>query len=202
MSEKKTTAEWWSGLKDSERKGLIGLGVWFGLLIPAVAVYFFQQSLADTEDEIARYKDALTTMAQYGPEYMQAKRDAELAKKGKTGGEGEKFSREVMLKNDLALTSFVADHASAVDIKIDNYDENVIPKSGGKDGGPIITEKELRIEIRKAKVSKIMQLLDRIDKSKEPVVIKRINLRDVRKNPGNARVTISVSTYTLTEQEG
>jgi hypothetical protein len=202
MSEKKTTAEWWSGLQERERNGLIALGVWFGLLIPAVAVYFFQQSLADTEDEIARYKDALTTMAQYGPEYMQNKREAELAKKGKGGADGEKFSREVMLKNDLALTSFVADHASAVDVKIDNYDENVIPKSGGKDGGPIITEKELRIEIRQAKVSKIMELLDRIDKSKEPVVIKRINLRDVRKNPGNARVTISVSTYTLTEQEG
>ncbi len=198
MTEKKSTSAWWSGLSERERYMVAGLGIWFGLLFPAVGVYFFQQSLGETEVEIAAYKDALTTMAQYGPDYIEAKQAAGASK----GKEGDKFSKEVMSKNTLALTSFVADHASAVDIKIDNYDENTIPKSGGKDGGPIITEKELRIEIRMAKVAKIMELLDRIDKSSEPVVIKRINLRDVRKNPGNARATISISTYTLQEQEG
>ena len=55
--------------------------------------------------------------------------------------------------------------------------------------------------IREAEMEKLLKLLDRVEKSKEPVIIKRINLRDVRNKKGMVRANITISTYTMKEQK-
>jgi len=187
----------WTNMTERERRLVLGLLANFVVLGSFLGVYSLQQALTGIEDEIAGYKKALTTMAQFGPDYI-ARKNAEKV----DDGNASKFTEEVMKDNDLKLTSFVAEHASAVDLKIDNYDEDVSPKSAGKDGEPIIDELALRVNVRQAEVKKVLQLLDRIESSPEPVVIKRINMRDIRNKEGFVRADLTVSTFVQKEPEG
>lgn len=188
-----------SNLSERERKLLtlmLGNFVFLGL---AVSVYMFQQSLAKTEAEIAQYQEALDALTEYGPKYLAMQREAEQG--DSEDDRAQLFTGERLKKNDLQLTSFLATHASAVNIKVDNYDEDQLPLSTGEDDGPIITEMLLKVDIREAKMSTLMQMLERIEESREPVIIKRINIRDRSKKPGYVRAYITVSTYVQKDQE-
>ena len=89
-----------------------------------------------------------------------------LQKKQASSEGGARFSTEVLTSNNIKLTSFVATHAAAVEMKIDNYDEKELPLSDKK-GGPIIIEYTVRANVRSTEMTKLLQLLDRIEKSKE-----------------------------------
>ncbi len=192
------TSNFWTNLSDRERR-LVGLMLTnFVILGVAVGIYLFNQSQDATRSEITQYEETLDALREYGPTYLK-RQQAEA--QGGAEEAANKFSADKLTNNDLALTSFVATQASAVDIKIDNYDEDSLPMSSNKDSGPIITEKQLRIDIREAELAKLMKMLDRIEKSPEPVVIKRINMRDVRNKPGHVRANVTISTYVQKSQE-
>lgn len=197
MAEPAESNHFWTNLSTREQRLLLGMLCLFAFFGVVLSVYSFQTSLDKTQAEIDKYEEALKTMAQLGPKYLEDK-----ALKASGGGANKsKFTPEVMLKNNVKLTSFVAEHASAVDLKVDNYDEDSIPLSSGKDG-PIINENILRFNLRRADLKKLLALLDRIDKSAEPVVIKKIDLREIRKKKGLVRANISVSTFVQKKQEG
>ena len=184
-------------LSERERRLVYGMLVLFACFGVIIGVYTFTQALSETEAEIERYNDALITLSTQGPLYLKAQN----AKAQASADRSEKFTPEVMLGNNIKLTSFVAEHASAVDLKIDNYKESTLKLTSGKDGGPIIDEMQLALTIRSAEMNKVLALLDRIDKSKEPVILKSIKLRYIRKKDGMVRANINVSTYIQKPQE-
>ena len=197
MSTDNPKKGFWASRNERERRSLIGMAIFFACLGTFLVTYFFMQKQEDTRDEIAKYESILKTLGQKGPDYVAAKAQKEGPKTA-----DDKFAPEKLKKNNIQLTSFVATHAQAANIKVDNYDEDQLPVDSGKDGGPIITKKILRFDIKKADMSALLALLDRIEKSREPVIIDRINLRYVRRNKGFVRAYVHISTFVIKDQEG
>lgn len=187
-----------ASLSDREKKLVLLMLVNFCILIVAGGVYFFKQSQDSTRKEIEQYRSTLEALQEYGPAYIKQ----QSAGDGPADLDAQRFSAETLKKNKLKLTSFVATHASAVDLKVDNYDEDQLPLSAGKDDGPIITENLIKVDIKEGDMDKVILLLDRIEKSKEPVIIKRINLRNLSRSPGKVRANLVISTYVQKDQEG
>lgn len=186
-----------SNLSERERKLVTLMLINFIILAVAAGIYFFKTSQDETRAQIEQYEKTLDTLQEYGPIYI-----AQQKAQDSTGDDNaQRFSAETLKNNRLKLTSFVATHASAVDLKIDNYDEDQLPLSAGnKDGGPIITENQIKIDIKEGEMDKVILLLDRIEKSKEPVIIKRINLRELRNKPGQVRANLVISTFLQKDQ--
>ena len=186
-----------AALNERERRLLGGMAVVLSLLATFMLYFYAQRSQDTTQREIERLESLLKTLSQKGPEFLAR----EQAKSAQVDG-ADRFSPERLTKNDLKLTSFVAQNAEFANIKVDNYDEGQLPLASGKDGGPIITERTLRFDIREAQMSSLLMLLDRIEKSREPVIIKRINLREIPSKKGFVRAEISISTYVQKNKEG
>ena len=186
-------------LTDRERKLLILMACTMSFLLVSLGLYLFKQSQDKTRAEIMQYERALDALQEYGPRYLAKLQEEEQGLKTK---EDQKFSPEKLKKNTVRLTSSVASHASAVDIKVDNYDEDQLNLTTAKDGGPIITENQVKVDIRLAEMDKLIKLLDRIEKSNEPIVVKRISLRDIPRDPGKVRANLVISTYVQKDPEG
>ena len=184
-------------LTERERMWLkVMLGVFVALAIFA-AIALFQRSVGELEEETARYAAALDLLATQGPRFAAAQ----------AGGTGDEFTRadlfteEVLQDNPMQLTSYVASHASAVDVPVSSYDVDEQPLgSRGGDDGPLIEERQLRVDIRNAEMDKFIELLHRIEESREPVVIKRIDVRSVR-DEGKVRALLVVSTFQYADEE-
>ncbi len=198
MSESATSGAL-SNLSEREKKLVVLMLINFCVLTIAGAIYFFTQSQDSTRKEITQYEKTLEALQEFGPVYISQ----QAQENGTSDADAQRFSADVLKNNRLKLTSFVATHASAVDIKIDNYDEDELPLSAGnKDGGPIITENQIKIDIKEGEMDKVILLLDRIEQSKEPVIIKRINLRELRRKPGMVRANLVISTFIQKDPEG
>ena len=146
----------WENLTDRERKLLLLMLCNFVFLALAGSVYLFNKSLKETEEEIGRYEKTLDALTEYGPKYLERQAAEEV---GDKDDEARRFTGEVLKKNKLQLTSFVATQASAVDIKVDNYDEDSLKLSTKDSSGPIITEQQLRVDIREAEMEE-MEVVD------------------------------------------
>jgi hypothetical protein len=176
-----------------ERQKLMLLAINFVVLGLLGGLYMFYQSLDSMEQETEKYRLALEAMAQAAPKLAEAK-----AAEDTSGDErANRFSPDVLAKNDLKLTSFVASHATAADIKIENYDEDSIVLSSNKDTGAALTEKIVKIEVREVEFDKLLTFLERIEMSREPVVIKVISLRakDTKTRDNIVRANLQISTY-------
>ncbi len=185
----------WESLSDRERYGLVGLVAFLFVLLTIVGVAIFQQQMAEIEDKTRAYESALDLLATAGPAYAQRLSDESAQ------GTHKNIDSETLAKNDIKLTSFVADHAEKTNITVSSYDEDQLPFGNKKDGGPIIVEKQLRVEIRKAQMADMMQLLDRIERSPEPVFVKRLDIRDRGKVEGEVRAVLTISTFVRKDQE-
>ncbi|TXD34689.1 hypothetical protein FRC96_13840 [Lujinxingia vulgaris] len=194
--QKKGLAETIAGLSDRERK-LLGLMLaTFVVLGIFVTVMLVQRSLDTIEAETATYEDVLNLLATAGPDYLAQEAG------GAVDPRVERFSEEVLDNNTVQLTSLVATHATAANISVSSYDEDqsAIGSARGDDGGPIIVERLLRVDIRRAEMNALVDLLDRIEKSDDPVIIKRIDVRSVG-GEGQVRAQLVVSTYQRRAQE-
>jgi hypothetical protein len=182
-------------LSQKERYQLAGLGIFLMVMASIVAVGLFQRSVSEIEKTTDQYEAALDFLATAGPAY------AERATEGGATTH-KKVDDEVLRKNDIKLTSFVAEQAEKEGITVSSYDEDELPFGNKKDGGPIYVEKQLRVEIRKAKMSELIKLLDRIYRSTEPVFIKRVDIRKRRRDKGQVRSIVTVATYVKKDAEG
>ena len=197
-SPKKGLGASFSALSDRERKGLIAMALVMTLLLVALIVGLFQRSLGDLERESQRYEQALNLLSVVGPQYAQ-----KTAGSSEGSGRDARFSADVLSKNDLKLTSFVATHAAATNITVSSYDESTMPLGAKSktDTGPITTERQLSVDIREAEMDKFLELLERIESSREPVIIKRMDVRALKNQPGSVRVLLVVSTYIRRDKE-
>ena len=189
----------WEARPASERTLLKAAAAIFVVLILGVVLYSFSEGQSEIEAEIAEYQGTLKLLSAQAPAYTKAK--AELARKSSNDVASKKFAPERLKDNKVQLTSLVAELAQQSNIKVDKYDEDELPMSTGKDGGPIITEKILRFDVRDAEMSNLLALLDAIERTTEPVFIKRINLREVRRKEGHVRAYVTLSTYIQKDQE-
>ena len=159
--------------------------------------YVLFGTLDNIEKETKRYKSGLDVLAAQGQEYLDAKNRA------KTQTSHKKVDDEILEKNDIKLTSFVADYAKTSNIEVSSYDENELPFGNSKGAeGPIVVEKQLKVSIKKAEMSDLISMLDKIEKAKEPVFIKRIDIRKKTKAPGAVKATLLISTYVKKDAEG
>lgn len=184
-------------LNEREKKLLIALAIILPTLLGVLVVGVFTRSLNEIEESTQQYKQALDLVSTVGPSYLE--------KQGKGSNESgmrAKFTDEVMTGNDIKLTSFIATQAAAVNISVSSYDETEIPigsKSG--DSGSLITERKLTIEIRDASFDTLLKLLERIEASDRPVVIKRIRLQAKPRRPGEVSARVEISTYIKKEEQ-
>jgi hypothetical protein len=182
-------------LSQKERYQLAGLGIFLMVMAAIVVVGLFQRSFAEIEETTDQYEAALDFLATAGPAYAERAGDS-------TATTHKNVDEEVLRNNDIKLTSFVAEQAEKEGISVSSYDEDQLPFGNKKDGGPIFVEKQLRVEIRQAKMSELIALLDRIYRSKEPVFIKRVDIRKRRRKEGEVRAIVTISTYVKKEAEG
>lgn len=182
-------------LTEDEKYKLAGLGLFLLVMATVLGVWFFQQSMNQIEAATNRYEDALDFIATAGPAYAERSAAEET-------GTHKKIDDEVLRNNNIKLTSFVAEQAEKAEIEVSSYDEDQLPFGNTKGDGPITVEKQLRVEIRDAKMSQLMNLLDQIHQSPEPVFVKRLDIRKKRKTEGEVRAIVTVSTYVKKEQEG
>ncbi|RVU44889.1 hypothetical protein EA187_10150 [Lujinxingia sediminis] len=194
--QKKSLAETIAGLSDRERKLLAAMFATFAVLGIFVTVMLVQRSLDTIEAETTTYEDVLNLLATAGPDYLAQEAG------GAVDPRVERFSEEVLDNNTVQLTSLVATHATAANIAVSSYDEDQSPigSARGNDGGPIIVERLLRVDIRRAEMNALVDLLDRIEKSDDPVIIKRVDVRSVG-GEGQVRAQLVVSTYQRRAQE-
>lgn len=192
---KKTRPGMLEKLSEREKMQLAGLGLFLMVMASVVSVGLFQRAMGDIEAATNRYESALDYLATAAPAY------AERAAEESAAGTHKRIDDESLRKNNLQLTSFVAEQAKAANIEVTSYDEDELPFGNKKDGGPIVVEKQLRAEIRIAQMSALMDLLDRIHKSSEPVFVKRLDIRAQRKKPGEVRAVITFSTYVKKDAE-
>lgn len=185
-------------LTERERLLLKAMFGVFAVLAVFVIIGLAQRSVAELEEETVRYETALDLLARAGPDFAAAQHG---------GGDDDEFTRadlfteEVLEDNEVQLTSYVASHASAVDVSVSSYDVDEHPLgSRGEDEGPLIEERQLRVDIRNAEMDRFIELLHRIEESREPVVIKRIDVRSVR-DEGKVRALLVVSTFQYGDEE-
>ncbi|MFU8805579.1 MAG: hypothetical protein ACNA8W_17330 [Bradymonadaceae bacterium] len=176
------------------------LGV-FVILSLAVVIGLFQRSLHELEEDTQNLQLALSTLSLAGPAYVARTTDS-----GEVDPRVARFSDEILSNNDLKLTSFVATHAAATNINVNSYDEDQIPlgsktKGGKADDGPVIVERQVRVDIREAQMDNLLKLLERIENSPEPVIVKRLDVRAQRGREGQVRAMFIVSTYIRRDKE-
>lgn len=189
-----------SNLTDRERM-LLGAMVVVAVLIGIfIAVTMARQSLADVEAEAESYNDALTAIIAQGPAYMEAQAGGDSDDDHRT--RADLFTEEVLEDNDVQLTSYVASHASAVDVSVSSYDvdEQPLGALGDDDEGPMLEERQLRADIRNAEMDRLVELLHRLEESREPVVTTRVDIRSVR-DEGEVRALVVVSTFEYLDEE-
>lgn len=195
MAEKQSFREQIENLSDRERKLLFAMVIILPLLAMIVLVGVIHGSLSEVETQTMEYRQSLEMLSIAAPTIAERKQ--------KASGDNElsaKFTDEAMRNNELKLTSFVATQAAAVNISVDSYDEQKIPLGSNKEG-PMVVEKQLRVDINEAEMDKLLKLLERIETAEEPVVIKRLDLRRQRRNPGEVRVRLVVSTFVKQDQK-
>lgn len=166
----------------------------FAVLALSVVVFLAQQSTADLEEETIRYETALELLATEGPAF--AEQQAESSE-DEALTHADRFTEEVLRDNQVQLTSDIAAHAAAVDVNVSSYDTDEQPlgeDNFGEEEGPMIIERQLQIDIRGAEMDRLIEMLHRIEESRDPIVIKRLDIRSVREE-GQVRALVAVSTF-------
>ncbi len=156
--------------------------------------FFLMQSLDSIDEETERYKSALELISTEGPKWRADKLSTVTADSHKT------FSEEMLAEDRIKLTSYVAKFADKEDVKIGSYDEKEIPFSNDT-AGPIVTEHRLTAKISKTNMDNLINFLDAIEKSKDPVFIQRIDIRKRGKSDNEVKATIIVSTFSKSKEE-
>jgi hypothetical protein len=181
-------------LFEENKIAFLGLSAWFGVIALAGVFYWFSTAITDIEMETKKYEDNLEFVRIQGGDFFAKQSKAEK------GDSHKDVSPETLAGNDLQMTSFVAKHADAVGISVSSYKEDQLPFNP-KGEGPVVMENRLKVEIRDAEMDAFVQLMDKIEKAREPVFIKQFQVRKHRKKPGQIRAVMTVSTFATKDRE-
>jgi type II secretory pathway component PulM len=170
------------------------------VIVPLMVVTFVgilvNRSFDSVEENIARYEKVIDLVNQVAPDIRQRQSSS-------TGNSfTAKFSSEAIENNEVGMTSFVSTHAAAAGVKVDSYNENKQPKDTGDDSESSLIKVELDVQINEVELSKLLQLLERIETSNKPVFVERIKTTRRRREKGQVRVNLVVTTYKRQPKEG
>ena len=177
----------------------IMLGI-FAVLGLVLVIGLAQRSVADLEQQTQQQQVILDLLATEGPAFAAAQ----------AGGASDDpmtradlFTDDVLRDNPVQFHSFVDTHAAAVGLTVSSYGSDEHPLGSGRSGedeGPMIIERQMRVDLRNADMDRLIEFLHRVEESSEPVVIKRIDIRSVQ-DEGQVRALIVMSTFQYGEQE-
>lgn len=194
---KETLGDKIAALNPREKKMLAAMALIMPILLMVVIIGFFNRSLGGIEDQTHTYQGSLELLAEGGPKYYSKQSRSD------DGGVPTLFTDEIMTDNPVKLTSFIAARASEAGVNPNSYDSEdiAIGSSSSSKDTPTVTEKKLTVDIREAEIDKLLEFLQVIETSGEPVVIKRVDLRGNARSPGVVRARVEVSTYIKPKQE-
>ncbi len=176
------------------KTAFIALFAIWGFMALVVVFYLYSSAITEIEMETKKYEDNLELVRIQGTDFFERQARASQSDSHKD------VSPETLAGNDLQMTSFVAKHADAVGISVSSYKEDQLPFNP-KGEGPLVMENRLKVEIRDAQMDALVQLMDKIEKAKEPVFIKQFQVRKHRKKPGQIRAVMTVSTFATKDRE-
>jgi hypothetical protein len=198
QSLKAKLSESYAGLTDREQKLVMAMGIILPLLAVALVIGIFSRSLSDIESQARGYENSLDLLVAGAPAYLENQRGGEA-----DGGLADLFTEEVLEDNPVKLTSFIASKATAAGVSVSSYDTEEIPigSSSAENSEPIIVERRVTVDIRDAQHDDMLEFLEEIETSGEPVVIQRIDLRGKSREPGGVRARVEVSTFVKRNQQ-
>ena len=176
------------------KNALLALFAVWGASAFGAVFYMYFSAISDIELETRKYEDNLELVRIQGADFFARQSKSQQSDSHKD------VSPETLAGNELQMTSFVAKHAEAVGISVSSYKEDQLPFNP-KGEGPLVMENRLKVEIRDAQMDAFVQLMDKIEKAREPVFIKQFQVRKHRKKPGQIRAVMTVSTFATKDRE-
>ena len=166
------------------------------VILPLMAMIFISilvsRSFNAVEKDISRYEKVIELVNQVGPEMRRQR----ASSSGQSSSFADKFSREAIENSEISMTSFVSTQAAAAGVKVDSYNENKQPKNTGEGGEESsLIKVELDVQINKVELKSLMQLLERIETSDKPVFVERIKTTRRRRDKGQVRANLVVTTF-------
>ncbi len=182
-------------LSARERRLLVVWVIAMAAIVVFIVSVKINGAIQERREGIATYQAALTLIAERQDEYL-------LAKSG--GGPSAKPLKERIDTNEIKLQTYLDKEAMRFDLKINNFKEQSLPVGGKRSGkkkapeGSLI-EESVTIEIENADYKKFAEFVDKIHRSPELLVVKRIQVQKPRRlepnSPHQVRVTMTISTY-------
>lgn len=176
-------------LNERERKLLVIWAISMSFMVLFLGGWLAWSSITEKADAAQGYQVTLDLIAKRQREY--------LANSNKDEGASVE---ERIEKNDLKLQSYLDREATRNNLKISNFKESVAPLGGKKardkeEGG--IVEESITINMDDAAFKDLARFMDTLARSKELLVIKRIDLERARRfqTEGKFKMTMTVSTY-------
>ena len=186
----------WERLSVREQRLAILWIVAMALMASFLIGYKSWTAITDVGEAVEQNKEAL--------DLIDRKRAAFLAN---MGSDGEGSLQDRIETNELKLTTFLDKEASKFDLKIDNFKESSAPvgsKNSKKDvAAGTLMEESVNVNIRDAEYNKFARFLDAIERSRELLVIKRVEVNRRRRSEDQSKVDVQLTVSTFkTKREG
>lgn len=163
------------------------LGLWavsMAFIVIMLGSWLAWSSIEEKALKAEEYQNTLQLIAKRQGEYLSNK------------GSGSKPVEQRMAENKIKLQTFLDREATRYNLKIKNFKESSAPLSGkSKGGGPV--EESITIDVDEADFNDLSRFLDSLAKSKELIVIKRVDIERARRfnESGKVKMTMTVSTF-------
>ncbi len=175
-------------LNPRERKLLIIWAIAMSFMVFFLGGWFAWSSISEKSDAAEEYQLTLDLISRKQQDFLS-----------RQGKKEEADIDERIEGNEIKLQSFLDREANKQGLKITNFKESVAPLSGkgGKVKAGETVEESLTISVDGAEFKSLGRFMDALARSKELLVIKRIDLERARsfKTDGKFKMTMTVSTY-------
>ena len=176
--------------------GVMGVAIFSFVVF--LGVFLVGSRLADMEDALVSKRASLKV--------LMDNKDAYLERQAAGGSADHKKQID---GNDLNLTTFADQHAKAVGIKFDDYNDSKRPlflkkRAVGVRGEekPDLIEEQLEVTFKRAGLRSVTAFLDRVDKeTRRPIAIKKLSLKALWSDREKLNGSITMATWKNPEEE-
>ena len=190
----------WARLSVRERRMAVIWLISVSCMATFVVGFKSWNAITDSGTSVEENIEALELIERKRAEYISSR------------GDNNKSLKERIKLNELKIATFVDKEASKFELKIDNFKESSAPvgsnsrssrQDSDKAAKGTIIEESVNVNIRGAEYDKVARFLDAIQRSKELLVIKRVEVNRKRRSrdKSSVDVTLTVSTF-KTKREG
>lgn len=168
----------WSGLTDRERKLVALLGVALVLTVIALGIGSFSNALEAKRQAIARKEIAIQEVARLAATYRQA--------------EAVRNQIETRLRGTpVRLFSYLEETAKNQNVTIGNMQDR------GSDTRDGLVRSTVEVSFPSIELQPLVRFVNEIEKNPRVVKVERVRIRQRRDEPERLEVTLTISTYHL-----